>query len=192
MKAAQEYRERGQLDQAISFASAVSQTENGDDDDLVMMAARIAAADLGRTAYALEQYERVIAAAPSRLEAYREQLHPPRQEWSQELSENGDAAELSENVDLMVWRDYWMLPEPERRGFVVEAATFFMQRKKNDGAQRLLFAHIWQEGTFLWWEILPCLLYTETLLAEGRVADASLFLDGVRGSLHRMATFRTG
>ena len=44
MKAAQEYRERGQLDQAISFASAVSQTENND--DLVMTAARIAAADL--------------------------------------------------------------------------------------------------------------------------------------------------
>ena len=135
----------------------------------------------------------MIAAAPTRLEAYREQLQLLlRQDWSQALSENGDAAELSENVDLMVWRDYWMLPEPERRGFVVEAATFFMQRNKNDGAQRLLYGHIWQEGSFLWWEILPCLLYTETLLAEGRVADASLFLDGVRGSLNRMATFQPG
>jgi hypothetical protein len=186
---ASELRQQRRFLEALVVIEGASRSERNL--DLAMLAADLTASDLNRPMSAIEWYERVITNDRFHMDAHFQQLHVLLHPEILSFVANG-AGEVADKLELMLWRDFTELPPDTQKEVVAGVATFYTARSKAQVAQHLLQPYLYQDGTFVWWEIPVSLSYGEALAAAGRLGEASAFLAGVGGSLDRLRTFRPG
>jgi hypothetical protein len=182
-------RASGAAEPALHMVTDICLHENRQ--DILILGAEIAGQDLGRPIEAIEFYERALGRGPGPTGLMSAQLKLLLENVPTVFIESllGKDAGVGNRLDGIAWRDFHALPMAEKRHYADGAGVYFLVRRKYHQAATILYAHIYDESTFLWWEIERSLLYVAALLGLGEVDGAGTFLDGVRQSLTRLHAF---
>ena len=192
MKLVQELRHRRAGEQALHLIEDICLRESRW--DLLVAAAQISGDELGRPVEAIEFYERAIQLQPHNAELKSAQLsllidNMPAV-FIQALKDQ--ATDADSRLDDMVWRDFKTLSDSEQKRSANGVGSYYLLRERFSDAAGILYQHLFDGGTFMWWEVDRSLLYVKSLAGLQKYTDARSFLDTIRQALTRLRSFPPG
>jgi tetratricopeptide (TPR) repeat protein len=189
LKAADAYHAEGRNEEAVALLQEASLTDERP--ELCLVAALIAHEHLCDPVRAIEFYERAVSRGAGQ-QAFRGQLRVLVEsiDTTQALRQGG--AEIRERLDGMVLRDFGALPRHEQSQIVLDVANYLMIAANYLQARQVLYPHLYEGRTHLWWEFDRNLLYAEALIKEGETREASLFLGGINSRLSEVGRYQAG
>ena len=178
--AAVELRDNGRPFEAFSLIQDILLTEESD--ELLILAAEIAAQLLARPLEAVDLLERAINNNPQCTEAYSTQFKIlsaadhliPLSDLIKKQSNTGA------QIDEKIYRDFQHMPVEEQQALETIMADYLLWRQKWDAAAKFIYPRLFDEGKPLWHKYELNLSYACALLGLKALNNAHSQLSNIR------------
>jgi hypothetical protein len=164
--------------------------------DLLLLAGRIAAEDLGHQLEAVDFFEKAMEREPGRPEPYQEQLRA-----IMPLVTDGIPGELLvllggqgtavAKLDALLERDFRRLPAERQAEHEEGMALYLLSRGQFQDAVRFIHPRLFQGSTWAWWKLGMNLSFAEALTGQGRLGEAAEHLQQMKGKFQKARENRT-